>query len=243
MNKREFIKSGLLGVGATLMLPSVLASKNFLTNDKASVTGKFFEQPPLGFAFDALEPYIDAKTMEIHYLRHHAAYTRVLNEQLSKVSVPFKSIVEIMENISQFPVSVRNNGGGYLNHNLFWKIITPGGAKLPSGELMTTIEKTFGSFDAFKSAFIEKAMSVFGSGWAWVIKTPYGLKITSTANQDNPLMDTEKERGIPVLMVDVWEHAYYLKYQNRRKEYLDAFWQVVNWDQVNSFYHLDRFVL
>jgi len=244
MNKREFLKFGLLGVGAALFSSSVLSAA--IPAGRRQVSGhpaNMFEQPPLGYAFDALEPYIDARTMEIHYTKHHAAYTKNLNEQLAKLPDRHKSLMEIFDHITQYPVSVRNNGGGYFNHNLFWQIIAPGGAKEPTGELKRELENSFGSLDNFKKAFTDKAMGVFGSGWAWLIKTPSGLKITATANQDNPLMETEKDRGMPILMVDVWEHAYYLKYQNRRREYLDAFWQVVNWDQVMQFYRLERFVL
>ncbi|MGC8802542.1 MAG: superoxide dismutase [Bacteroidales bacterium] len=237
MNKREFLKSGLLGIGAALLSKSLLSSSTVGVATKSSILGGgLFEQPPLGYAYDALEPYIDARTMEIHYTKHHAAYTRNLNDQLAKLSTYPNSLIEIFKHISQYPVAVRNNGGGYYNHNLFWKIIAPGGSKEPSAEIKREMENAFGSVDNFKKVFTDKAMGVFGSGWAWLIKTPAGLKITTTANQDNPLMETEQERGIPILMVDVWEHAYYLKYQNRRREYLDAFWQVVNWDQVQAFY-------
>lgn len=241
MNKREFLKSSLLGVGATLLSTSVFSS-SIMSGKKGNTlqSGDLFEQPPLGYAFDALEPYIDARTMEIHYTKHHAAYTKNLNDQLAKLSSHPKSIVHIFEHITQYPVAVRNNGGGYYNHNLFWKIIAPGGSREPSAELKRALESAFGSFDNFKKVFIEKAMGVFGSGWAWLIKTPLGLKITTTANQDNPLMETETERGIPILMVDVWEHAYYLKYQNRRREYLEAFWQVINWDQVQHYFQMER---
>jgi Fe-Mn family superoxide dismutase len=241
MNKREFLKTGILGLGAALVSRSLLASSNMQDNSVfATLKGTLFEQPPLGYTYDALEPYIDARTMEIHYTKHHAAYTKNLNDQLAKLDSKPKSLIEIFENISSYPAGIRNNGGGYFNHNLFWKVIAPGGSKSPSGILLEAINRDFGSFENFKTAFTDRAMGVFGSGWAWLIKTQSGLKITSTANQDNPLMGIAADRGIPILLVDVWEHAYYLKYQNRRKEYLEAFWQVVNWDQVQAFYQLDR---
>ncbi len=234
MNKREFLKSSILSIGAAFIMPTFSFSIRAQEEKKRQLI--FFEQPPLGFPYDALEPFIDARTMEIHYSKHHATYTKNLNDQLSRLSHVPRSIIEIFESITKFPVSVRNNGGGYFNHNLFWKIITPGGQKEPKNELRVAIEKNFGSYEEFKKVFTDQAMSVFGSGWAWLIDTKDGLKIITTANQDNPFMETEKVKGYPILMIDVWEHAYYLKYQNRRKEYIEAFWNVVNWDQVYAFF-------
>ena len=186
----------------------------------------------LPYAFDALEPYIDAQTMEIHHDKHHAAYTNNLNAALQGTATEGKTIEEILANISAQPVAVRNNGGGFFNHNLFCEVMAPGGAKTPEGDLQKSIDNSFGSYQNFKEAFTKAALTRFGSGWAWLVKQGDGLVISSTPNQDNPLMDLAEVKGIPVLGVDVWEHAYYLKYQNRRPDYVDAFFNVVNWDEV-----------
>lgn len=192
-----------------------------------------FELPPLGYAYSALEPHIDARTMEIHYTKHHQAYVNNLNSALASGEWENKSILDLMAGISKLPVAVRNNGGGHYNHTFFWKIIAPGSGGNPSGELADAINRGFGSFDKFKEQFTNAAMTRFGSGWAWLVKSGNELKVTSTPNQDNPLMDIAEVKGTPILGVDVWEHAYYLKYQNRRNEYLAAFWNVVNWDEVS----------
>jgi len=194
-----------------------------------------FELPPLRYPHDALEPYIDKTTMEIHHGRHHATYVNNLNAALND-NPENKTIEEILKNVSSYPVAVRNNGGGHFNHTLFWEIMGPspegpmGG--VPQGELADAINSTFGSFENFKDAFSKAAIGVFGSGWAWLIVQDGKLKITTTPNQDNPLMDVAQERGIPILGIDVWEHAYYLKYQNRRADYVSAWWNVVNWHEV-----------
>lgn len=189
-----------------------------------------FKLPELDYYYTALEPYIDAKTMEIHHSRHHSAYTNNLNVAISNTEMENLSIEELLKNISKYPMAVRNNGGGYYNHNLFWKFMKPQGGGQPEGELLDAIKKSFGSFDDFRKQFSTAAATRFGSGWAWLVKTPGGLVVTSTPNQDNPLMDIAEVRGIPILGLDVWEHAYYLKYQNRRPEYIEAFWNVINWD-------------
>jgi len=191
-----------------------------------------FELPKLPYAYDALEPAIDAKTMEIHYTKHHGAYTAKLNDAVNGSDLEGKTIEEIMAGVSVLPVGVRNNGGGYYNHSLFWELLKPGGSKEPEGELLEAIKDSFGSFDNFKEAFTKAAQTRFGSGWAWLIKQGDSLAVTSTANQDNPLMDVVEDKGTPILGLDVWEHAYYLKYQNRRPEYIEAFWNVINWDEV-----------
>jgi len=191
-----------------------------------------FELQKLPYAYDALEPYIDAQTMEIHHDKHHAAYTNNLNAALTGTSVEGQSIENILSKISAQPVAIRNNGGGFYNHNLFWELMTPGGAKSPGGNLLKSINSTFGSYQNFKEAFTKAALTRFGSGWAWLVKQGDSLVISSTPNQDNPLMDLADIKGTPVLAVDVWEHAYYLKYQNRRPDYVDAFFNVVNWDEV-----------
>lgn len=191
-----------------------------------------FELQKLPYAFNALEPYIDAQTMEIHHGKHHAAYTNNLNAAIQGTETEGKTIEEILSNISAQPVAVRNNGGGFYNHNLYWEIMAPQGAKQPEGDLLKVLNESFGSYQNFKEAFTKAALTRFGSGWAWLVKQGDGLVISSTPNQDNPLMDLAEVKGTPVLGVDVWEHAYYLKYQNRRPDYVDAFFNVVNWDEV-----------
>lgn len=191
-----------------------------------------FELEKLPYAYDALEPYIDARTMEIHHDKHHAAYTTNLNAAIQGTGLDGKKIEEILSIISAQPVAVRNNGGGFYNHNLYWDIMVPGGAKTPEGELLKSINNSFGSYQNFKDAFTKAALTRFGSGWAWLVKQGDSLVISSTPNQDNPLMDLADVKGTPILGVDVWEHAYYLKYQNRRPDYVEAFFNVVNWDEV-----------
>lgn len=189
-----------------------------------------FKLPELSYNYDALEPYIDARTMEIHHSKHHSAYTNNLNVAISGTEMENLSIEELLKNISKYPMAVKNNGGGFYNHSLFWKFMKPQGGGQPAGPLLDAIKKSFGSFDDFRKQFSTAAATRFGSGWAWLVKTPKGLVVTSTANQDNPLMDIAEVKGTPILTLDVWEHAYYLKYQNRRPEYIEAFWNVINWD-------------
>lgn len=193
-----------------------------------------FELPNLDYSYNALEPYIDAQTMEIHHTKHHGAYTTNLNNALANIPNAPTNIEDIMREVSKYPVAVRNNGGGYYNHNLFWKIMKPNGGGQPQGDLADAINRYFGSFDKFKEIFSNAAATRFGSGWAWlIVKADGSLAVTSTPNQDNPLMDVVEEKGKPILGIDVWEHAYYLKYQNRRPEYISAFWNVINWDEVS----------
>ncbi|MCT4644880.1 MAG: superoxide dismutase [Carboxylicivirga sp.] len=192
-----------------------------------------FELPKLEYAYDALEPHIDARTMEIHHTKHHAGYTNNLNAAVEGSDLAGQSIEAILADVSKHSVAVRNNGGGFYNHNLFWTVMSPNGGGEPTGELAEAINKAFGSFDAFKESFNKAAATRFGSGWAWLVKQDDGsLVVTSTANQDNPLMDIADVKGTPILGLDVWEHAYYLNYQNRRPDYIGAFWNVVNWDEV-----------
>ncbi len=191
-----------------------------------------FELPKLKYDYAALEPHIDALTMEIHHTKHHGAYTNNLNNALKGGEWENSKIEDILANISKLPVAVRNNGGGYYNHNLFWEVMSPNGGGQPAGDLADAINQFFGSFVKFKELFSNAAMTRFGSGWAWLVKSGNELKITSSPNQDNPLMDIAEVKGLPILGLDVWEHAYYLKYQNRRNEYVDAFWNVINWDEV-----------
>ena len=194
-----------------------------------------FELPKLPYAFDALEPHIDALTMEIHHDRHHAGYTNNLNNAIKGTELENKSIEEILKEGFDKD-SVRNNGGGYYNHSLFWEILSPNGGGEPKGELAEKINETFGSFEKFKEEFSNEAKTRFGSGWAWLCVMDKGeLMVCSTANQDNPLMPNGCG-GTPILGLDVWEHAYYLKYQNKRPDYVAAFWNVVNWDKVEELY-------
>ncbi len=196
-----------------------------------------FKLPDLPYAFDALEPHIDAQTMEIHHDRHHKAYTDNLNKALEGTDAEQMGIEEILKNISSYPAAVRNNGGGYFNHNLFWEIMAPNSGGEPGGELADAINSTFGSFATFKEQFNQAAATRFGSGWAWLVVDKGTLKIGSTPNQDNPLMDAVTDiKGTPILGLDVWEHAYYLKYQNKRPDYANAFWNVVNWEEVSRRY-------
>lgn len=193
-----------------------------------------FKLPDLGYAPDALEPHIDAQTMQIHHGKHHAAYTNNLNAALEKhPELHSKSAEDLVRDLNAVPEAirgaVRNNGGGYINHNLFWEIMAPGGANKPTGKLAQEIDSAFGSYDAFKEGINKAGVGRFGSGWAWLVRDGSGkLQITSTPNQDSPITEGQK----PLLGVDVWEHAYYLKYQNRRPDYLNAWWNVVNWDAV-----------
>ena len=189
-----------------------------------------FELPKLPYAFDALEPHIDAKTMEIHHGKHHAGYTNNLNAAIAGTDLEGKSIEEILKVCMDKP-AVRNNGGGFYNHSLFWEIMSPNGGGQPTGELADAINSAFGSFDAFKEEFAKAAATRFGSGWAWLCVENGKLEVCSTANQDNPLMG-EGCSGTPILGLDVWEHAYYLNYQNRRPDYINAFFNVINWTEV-----------
>ena len=192
-----------------------------------------FVQEELKYDYNALEPYVDARTMEIHYSKHHAAYTANFNKAVEGTSLEGKSIEEIFAGISKHPVAVRNNGGGFFNHNVFWSVMGPNAGGEPTGELLEAINGAFGSFADFKSQFSAAAATRFGSGWAWLVKQADGsLVVSSTPNQDNPLMDIAEVKGMPLLTIDVWEHAYYLHYQNRRPDYIEAFWNVVNWEEV-----------
>ncbi len=196
-----------------------------------------FTVPVLPYFADALEPYIDKQTMEIHHDKHHAAYVKKLNEEVTaNPSLKDKSVEEIVMHVSKYNKAVRDNAGGHYNHSLFWTVMGTEGHTL-SGPLLEDINSTFGSFDKFKTTFSDSAKTRFGSGWAWLIVEGGKLKITTTPNQDNPLMDVVKVKGTPILALDVWEHAYYLKYQNKRLDYITAFWNVVNWNEVNKRYN------
>jgi len=196
-----------------------------------------FQLPDLSYDYNALEPHIDARTMEIHHSKHHAGYTSKLNDAVAGSALEGKSIEEILSGVSSQSAGVRNNGGGFYNHNLYWKVMGPNGGGQPAGALLEAINSAFGSFDEFKSQFSTAGATRFGSGWAWLVKKDDGsLVVTSTPNQDNPLMDVSEVRGTPILGMDVWEHAYYLKYQNKRPEYIEAFMNVINWEAVAELY-------
>ena len=191
-----------------------------------------FELPNLPYAHDALEPHIDTRTMEIHHGKHHAGYTNNLNNAIAGTALEGKSIEDILSSLDMNNMAVRNNGGGFYNHSLFWTVMGPNGGGMPSGDLAAAIDRDFGSFEAFKDAFSRAAATRFGSGWAWLCVNGGKLEVCSTANQDNPLMPGMGCEGTPILGLDVWEHAYYLNYQNRRPDYINAFFNVVNWDEV-----------
>jgi superoxide dismutase, Fe-Mn family len=196
-----------------------------------------FELPPLSFATDALEPHIDARTMEIHHSKHHQAYVTNLNNAVKDTDLANKNIEELMASMSKHPALVRNNGGGHWNHSFFWTILKKNENGMPTGALAEAINSTFGSYDKLKEEFAKAATTRFGSGWAWLSVNAVGaLEVSSTPNQDNPLMDLAEKKGIPILGLDVWEHAYYLNYQNRRPDYIAAFWHVIDWDKVGQLY-------
>ncbi|WP_108867750.1 superoxide dismutase [Aquimarina aquimarini] len=196
-----------------------------------------FELPKLNYAFDALEPHIDARTMEIHHDKHHAGYTNKLNAAIKGTDLEGKTIENILINLDMTNGAVRNNGGGYYNHSLFWEVMSPNGGGKPSGELADAINAAFGSFEAFKDAFSKAAGTRFGSGWAWLCVHQGGkVEVCSTPNQDNPIMPGIGCGGTPILALDVWEHAYYLNYQNRRPDYVSAFFNVIDWNEVSSRY-------
>ncbi len=200
-----------------------------------------FALPELKYAFDALEPHIDAKTMEIHHDKHHSGYTTKLNKAIDGTDLDGKTIENILKNLDMTNKGVRNNGGGYYNHNLFWEVMSPDGGGKPEGELAEAIDSAFGSFEAFKEEFSNAAATQFGSGWAWLCVHEGGkLEVCSTPNQDNPLMPEVGCGGTPILGLDVWEHAYYLNYQNQRPAYIDAFFNVIDWKEVASRYAKEK---
>jgi Fe-Mn family superoxide dismutase len=246
MNKREFLKkSALLTVGgaAIASIPGNAAVSGMTgsvkrpgRNKKFTESGIEYLLPELDYPYDALEPHIDAMTMEVHHSKHHAAYTKNFNAAIQDAGIAVMEIKDIFKNMSKYPAGVRNNGGGYYNHKLFWKAMSPNGGGVPKGDLLKAIDASFGSFDAFREKFSKAAAGQFGSGWAWLVYSDGKLIVTNTPNQDNPLMDIAEVKGMPLLLIDVWEHAYYLKYQNRRADYITAFWNVINWDWVTEKY-------
>jgi superoxide dismutase, Fe-Mn family len=238
MNKRTFLKTSALISAGTLIGSSGIASgkSGIIDAFTSSSEGDEFILPPLPYAYDALEPHIDVLTMQIHHDKHHAAYTKNLNAEVAANKLQGKKIEELLMNVSKYSPSIRNNGGGYFNHSFFWESLAPKGGN-PQGALADAINKDFGSFQNFKEELSKKAMSVFGSGWAWLIFADGKLKTISAPNQDNPIMDISADKGYPLLNIDVWEHAYYLKYHNVRKDYVDAIWNVLNWSKVGERYN------
>ncbi len=237
-NRRDFIKkSALLSVGALVGCKVVSTStsvENTANTIAVPVIGGF-SLSPLPYDFDALEPHIDKMTMEIHHGKHHKAYVDNLNKALVELKSTADNLDEICKNISSYNTAVRNNAGGHYNHSLFWNLMSPNGGGEPTGKILEVINSNFTSFEEFKKKFNEAGTKRFGSGWAWLVKKSDGtFEITSTPNQDNPLMDVAEVKGTPIMGIDVWEHAYYLKYQNKRADYLAAWWSVVNWGEVNS---------
>ena len=224
INRRTFVKASLLATAATA-LPF---------RDALALSTAFqFSQIKLPYDYKALEPSIDAMTMEIHYGKHHAAYVKNVNDAIAAEIIAYSTEEDFFKNASKLSAKARNNSGGVYNHNFFWMVMKPGGST-PSGKIADAINGSFGSFDKFKEEFTKAAMSRFGSGWAWLVNENGKLKIGSTPNQDNPLMDNADFKGTPLLALDVWEHAYYLKYQNKRNEYVANWWSVVNWEEVGK---------
>jgi Fe-Mn family superoxide dismutase len=234
--RREFVQrtlkaTAITAIGAPLALDALAGSAPAATVPATGVAAVQFSQIALPYAYNALEPSIDAQTMEIHYTKHHATYIKNVNEAIVAEKITYASEKDFFANASRLSDKARNNGGGAWNHNFFWESMKPGAAA-PSGKLADALNSSFGSIDKFKEQFNEAATKRFGSGWAWLVKDGSKLKIGSTPNQDNPLMDSSDFKGTPLLALDVWEHAYYLKYQNKRPEYIANWWKVVNWDEV-----------
>jgi len=224
MNRKAFLSTLVGGITASFVSQARLFS---------GVVAGPYSLPALPYALDALEPHIDKKTMEIHHGKHHQAYVNNLNAAIANTPLEKMELVDIFKKMSQHPAAVRNNGGGHWNHTFFWELLSPT-KTTPSARVLAAIQRDFGSLEAMQTAFNAAAGSRFGSGWAWVIVQNGKLKVTSTPNQDNPLMDVAPDQGTPILGLDVWEHAYYLNYQNRRPDYVKAFWNVVNWNKVDE---------
>ncbi len=230
-NRRSFLRTASLATAGAI----VLSGTKFVLAKELLNEGQLFSLAPLPYAFNALEPHIDAMTMEIHHDRHHKAYVDNLNKAVTENKITESLLEKILAIVSTLPTAVRNNGGGHYNHTMFWQMMKPNGGGVPTGKVADAINGTFGSLESFKTKISEAGKTRFGSGWAWLIKDKDGkLQISSTPNQDNPLMDIAEIKGTPILCLDVWEHAYYLKYQNKRADYIAAFWNVINWDEVSK---------
>ncbi|WP_316813135.1 superoxide dismutase [Pedobacter heparinus] len=234
--RRSFIKNTITASLAVAISTPLAALAD--TENKGAVVALKFTQIPLKYAYNALEPNIDALTMEIHYTKHHTAYVKNVNDAIAAENIPYATEAEFFNNASKLSAKARNNGGGAWNHNFFFETLKPGTSAGPQGKLKADIDKSFGSFDKFKEQFSAAAASRFGSGWAWLVNDKGTLKITSTANQDNPLFDNAEIKGTPLLGLDVWEHAYYLKYQNKRPDYIANWWNVIDWDVVAKRYSI-----
>ena len=238
-SRRQFIKqTGKAGI-AMASMPIIHTFGGLQLSQEVN-----YMQQPLPYAFNALEPFIDAMTMDIHHTKHAAGYTKNLNDACiaEKVDIKNTSITSLLESISKYSTKMRNNAGGHYNHELFWQLMKPAPTTAPTGALADAINKSFGSLDNFKTAFSDAAKTRFGSGWAWlIIKADNSLSVCSTPNQDNPLMDIAETKGTPILGLDVWEHAYYLKYQNKRPDYINAWWNLVNWKFVEDRYNANKF--
>lgn len=236
--RREFVQQALkattlTALGAPLVAEAFASPRNQPVATPGKIAALQFSQIALPYSYTALEPSIDAMTMEIHYTKHHAAYIKNVNDAIAAENISFATEKDFFANASKLSAKAKNNGGGAWNHNFFWQVMKSGGGS-PSGKLADAMNASFGSLDKFKEQFTQAAMTRFGSGWAWLVSDGGKLKIGSTANQDNPLMDSSELKGTPLLALDVWEHAYYLKYQNKRNEYVANWWNVVNWDEVTK---------
>lgn len=239
-NRREFVQTAVKAtvfttIGAPAILSAACSAKpsEDTTDEESAIAALAFAQVKLPYDYAALEPNIDATTMDIHYNKHHTAYIKNVNDAIAEENITFATEAEFFANVSTLSAKARNNGGGAFNHNFFWQVMKPG-SEAPSGKLADAINGSFDSFEKFKEQFTHAAMTRFGSGWAWLVNDNGTLKIGSTPNQDNPLMDISDFKGTPLLALDVWEHAYYLKYQNKRNEYIANWWNVVNWSEVAS---------
>jgi superoxide dismutase, Fe-Mn family len=229
LNRRKFIKDSIVVTAGTVMGSSLLLKSEKVNGQSQALS---FAQIPLPYAYNALEPNIDAMTMEIHYTKHHATYIKNINDAIKAENITATSEMDFFSNVSKLSAKARNNGGGAWNHNFFWQVMKPAGGGNPGGKVAEAINSGFGSIDKFKEQFAAAATTRFGSGWAWLVKDQGKLKIGSTPNQDNPLMDVSELKGTPLLCLDVWEHAYYLKYQNKRADYITNWWNTINWDEV-----------
>lgn len=230
ISRRKFVKDSIKATAAaSLIAPLALNAESFV-----SVSAFQFSQIALPYSYNALEPNIDALTMEIHYTKHHAAYVKNVNDAIAADKITYENEKDFFANASKLSAKAKNNAGGVWNHNFFWQIMKPNGGGAPTGKVSEAINGAFGSFEKFKEEFTKAAIGRFGSGWAWLVNHEGKLKIGSTPNQDNPMMDGSEFKGTPVLGIDVWEHAYYLKYQNKRNEYVANWWNTVNWDEAGK---------